>query len=193
MLLTAADASATPVPGTDYTFSTLKQAQALGDFDALVADGRDVVHYHLEDPQPISPDVSKTLRLDDLDVARNLVDAAPIALRCAALAAPLASGGALVAAASPRRRQRQAHARLFPPDQLGLLEAPDRDEWQQPDRIMDALGIAERLARGRPRRRRRLVHDPPRPPRRAERARLRRRHPAADDRGDQAPREDATA
>jgi len=39
--------------------------------------------------------------------------------------------------------QRQPHARLFPPDQLGLLEGPDRDEWQQPERIMDALGIAE--------------------------------------------------
>ena len=50
LLITAADASATPVPGTDYTFSTLKHAQALGDFDALVAAGRDVLHYHLEDP-----------------------------------------------------------------------------------------------------------------------------------------------
>jgi ubiquinone/menaquinone biosynthesis C-methylase UbiE len=38
---------------------------------------------------------------------------------------------------------RQAHAKLFRPDQLGLLEAPDRDEWQQPERIMDVLGIAE--------------------------------------------------
>ena len=42
-----------------------------------------------------------------------------------------------------KQAPRQAHARLFPPDQLGLLEAPDRDEWQQPERIMDALGIAE--------------------------------------------------
>jgi len=50
LLLTAADASATPVPGTDYTFSTLKQAQALGDFDALKEAGREVIHYHLEDP-----------------------------------------------------------------------------------------------------------------------------------------------
>ena len=39
VLLTAADASATPVPGMPYTFSTLKQAQALGDFEALVANG----------------------------------------------------------------------------------------------------------------------------------------------------------
>ena len=50
VLLTAADATATPVPGKPFTFSTLKQAQALGDFEALVANGREVVHYHLDDP-----------------------------------------------------------------------------------------------------------------------------------------------
>jgi glucose-6-phosphate isomerase len=50
LLITAADESATPVPGTDYTFSALKQAQALGDFDALAAAGRHVIHYHLENP-----------------------------------------------------------------------------------------------------------------------------------------------
>jgi glucose-6-phosphate isomerase len=50
LLLTAADAGATPVPGADYTFSTLKQAQALGDFEALAAAGRHVVHYHIDDP-----------------------------------------------------------------------------------------------------------------------------------------------
>lgn len=38
-------------------------------------------------------------------------------------------------------QQRDRHVRLFPPEQLGLLEGPDRDEWQQPDRVMDALGI----------------------------------------------------
>lgn len=48
VLVTSADASATPVPGADYTFSTLKHAQALGDFDALVAGGRTVVHCHVE-------------------------------------------------------------------------------------------------------------------------------------------------
>jgi arsenite methyltransferase len=37
----------------------------------------------------------------------------------------------------------QPHGRLFPPQDLGLLESPDRDEWQQPDRIMDALAIAD--------------------------------------------------
>src|ERR1041385_1476305 len=32
---------------------------------------------------------------------------------------------------------------LFPPEQIGTLEAPDRDEWQQPEAVMDALGIAD--------------------------------------------------
>jgi len=34
-------------------------------------------------------------------------------------------------------------ARLFRQQDLGLLEAPDRDQWQKPDQIMDALAIAE--------------------------------------------------
>jgi ubiquinone/menaquinone biosynthesis C-methylase UbiE len=33
--------------------------------------------------------------------------------------------------------------RLFSPLNLGLLEAPDRHEWQQPTRIMDTLQIAD--------------------------------------------------
>jgi len=35
------------------------------------------------------------------------------------------------------------HARLFPPQDLGLLEGPDRDAWQRPDQIMDSLQIGE--------------------------------------------------
>jgi predicted methyltransferase len=35
------------------------------------------------------------------------------------------------------------HGRLFPPEHLGLLEGPDRDAWQQPEKVMDALGIAD--------------------------------------------------
>ena len=34
--------------------------------------------------------------------------------------------------------------RLFPPEELGVLEGPDRDAWQKPDLVMDALGIGER-------------------------------------------------
>jgi ubiquinone/menaquinone biosynthesis C-methylase UbiE len=37
----------------------------------------------------------------------------------------------------------QGHGRLFPPENLGLLEAPDRDAWQKPEQIMDALAIAD--------------------------------------------------
>src|SRR5512134_277725 len=39
--------------------------------------------------------------------------------------------------------QRARHGRLFPPEELGTLEGPDRDAWQQPGRIMDALGIGD--------------------------------------------------
>ena len=38
------------------------------------------------------------------------------------------------------------HGRLFPPLNLGLLELPDRDEWQKPDQIMDALSVADGAA-----------------------------------------------
>jgi ubiquinone/menaquinone biosynthesis C-methylase UbiE len=57
-----------------------------------------------------------------------------IALGCAMVAA--------IEAQNPPRRQ--SHGRLFPPEDLGLLEAPDRDIWQRPEQIMDVLGIAER-------------------------------------------------
>jgi ubiquinone/menaquinone biosynthesis C-methylase UbiE len=42
-----------------------------------------------------------------------------------------------VSAQAPRTER----GRLFPPEKLGELEVRDRDEWQEPDRIMDALGI----------------------------------------------------
>ena len=37
----------------------------------------------------------------------------------------------------------RSRGRLFAPQDLGLLEGPDRDEWQKPDQIMDALKIAD--------------------------------------------------
>lgn len=48
-----------------------------------------------------------------------------------------------VLARSGQAPRSQEHGRLFPPTDLGLLEAPDRDLWQPPDQIMDVLGIAE--------------------------------------------------
>lgn len=53
-------------------------------------------------------------------------------------------GVTLVAALGVVRAQGPAHGRdLFPPEDLGVLESPDRDEWQEPERIMDALHIAD--------------------------------------------------
>ncbi len=39
--------------------------------------------------------------------------------------------------------QARPKAPLFPPQDLGLLESPDRDQWNKPEQIMDALGIAD--------------------------------------------------
>ena len=50
---------------------------------------------------------------------------------------------ALLARAARRRARAAQHARLFPPEDLGLLEGPDRDAYQRPDQIMDALQIGE--------------------------------------------------
>jgi ubiquinone/menaquinone biosynthesis C-methylase UbiE len=54
------------------------------------------------------------------------------------VAAPVATWGQ-----SRRASSGQAHGRLFPPQDLGLLEGPDRDAWQKPEEVMDALGIAD--------------------------------------------------
>ena len=51
VMLTAEDATATAIPGSNYTFSVLKRAQAFGDFEALAAAGRHVVHFHLDGPE----------------------------------------------------------------------------------------------------------------------------------------------
>ena len=54
------------------------------------------------------------------------------------------AGGALSLPALPAPpAQEKPKARLFAPLDLGLLEGPDRDQWQHPDQIMDALNIAE--------------------------------------------------
>lgn len=54
------------------------------------------------------------------------------------------SVSAVISAQAPSSsRPQQQHGKLFAPTDLGLLESPDRDIWQRPDQIMDALGIAE--------------------------------------------------
>jgi ubiquinone/menaquinone biosynthesis C-methylase UbiE len=54
-----------------------------------------------------------------------------------------ALAGLLLLLTSSNHAQAPSHGPLFSPADLGILESPDRDEWQQPDRIMDALQIAE--------------------------------------------------
>jgi predicted methyltransferase len=56
-----------------------------------------------------------------------------------ALAIAASASSVLLAQASPT----QTKGRLFPPLDLGLLDAPDREQWTRPDLIMDALGIAD--------------------------------------------------
>jgi SAM-dependent methyltransferase len=46
----------------------------------------------------------------------------------------------------PEAQQPPRHGRLFAPQDLGLLEGPDRDGWQKPDQIMDSIGIADGAA-----------------------------------------------
>jgi predicted methyltransferase len=50
---------------------------------------------------------------------------------------------ALAFSAIGAQQQGPGHSRLFPPSDLGLLDAPDRDLWQRPDLIMDSMGIAD--------------------------------------------------
>ena len=47
ILITADDRQDVPIPGEPYSFSVLKQAQALGDFQALASKGRRVMRFHL--------------------------------------------------------------------------------------------------------------------------------------------------
>jgi SAM-dependent methyltransferase len=55
----------------------------------------------------------------------------------------LAALAACVAFPGRTWAQERRHSRQFPPEALGELEGPDRERWQQPDTIMDALGIHE--------------------------------------------------
>jgi len=62
----------------------------------------------------------------------------PIQLALLALLALVLAGDVTMHAQTAQR-----HRKLFPPENLGMLEAPDRAAWQKPDQIMDALNIAD--------------------------------------------------
>jgi ubiquinone/menaquinone biosynthesis C-methylase UbiE len=55
------------------------------------------------------------------------------------------SAAGSIRAEGPHDQQGPTHQkpRLFAPLDLGLLEAPDREQWQKPDLIMDTLRIAD--------------------------------------------------
>ena len=55
----------------------------------------------------------------------------------------LVSSSSLPALPDLPDQQAKPNGRLFAPQDLGLLEAPDRAQWQKPDQIMDAIGVAE--------------------------------------------------
>lgn len=54
--------------------------------------------------------------------------------------------GATLDARVPAQNAARRSGQLFPPQDLGLLEGPDREAWQKPDEIMDVLGIADGAA-----------------------------------------------
>jgi ubiquinone/menaquinone biosynthesis C-methylase UbiE len=60
--------------------------------------------------------------------------------RLLVLALTLLAAAPGAAQSTPGQASRHA---LFPPKDLGLLESPDRDIWQKPEQVMDALGIAD--------------------------------------------------
>ena len=70
---------------------------------------------------------------------KRLAAATVLVIMGAALSLPAAHAQS----ARPAATQSKSKGRLFPPQDLGLIQAPDREQWQKPDLIMDALLIAE--------------------------------------------------
>ena len=58
-----------------------------------------------------------------------------------ALIALLISGPSVLSQQKPDTTSR--NPRLFAPQDLGLLEPPDREAWQKPEQVMDALHVAD--------------------------------------------------
>jgi predicted methyltransferase len=66
-------------------------------------------------------------------------------MRALALILALAAVNAQSPTANAQGQQppQPRHGQLFPPQDLGLLEQPDRTLWQKPDQIMDAVHVAD--------------------------------------------------
>ena len=76
-------------------------------------------------------------------IVRTALCAIVLAAGAVAAQSPPPSQPPRTDAPAPRAPHPQRKPRLFSPQDLGLLEAPDRDLWNKPDLIMDALGIAD--------------------------------------------------
>jgi len=63
--------------------------------------------------------------------------------RASVVACAVAAAGIALPAQPTKPVPTKPRGRLFAVQDLGLLEAPDRDQWQKPDQIMDVLGIAD--------------------------------------------------
>jgi predicted methyltransferase len=66
-----------------------------------------------------------------------------VAKTAVALGVCLLCSVSYLAAVPAQSAQSKPNGRLFGTQDLGLLEAPDREQWQKPDQIMDAIGVAE--------------------------------------------------
>lgn len=66
-----------------------------------------------------------------------------LAALLAALALAVPSWAAAQVNGRPQGQGGSSQQTLFDPDELVVLESPDRDVWQKPDQVMDALGIAD--------------------------------------------------
>ncbi len=92
-----------------------------------------VVALHGQAPPPRRPAESAPARPLEVTVAPRGPERKPVAAPTARPNRPTTTHG------SPQR----GHGRLFQPHELGMLEGPDREAWQRPDQIMDALGLAD--------------------------------------------------
>ena len=66
-----------------------------------------------------------------------------LAFSLIALSLVFADLSALQQKQPPRPNRDGRKTRLFAPQDLGLLEPPDREAWQKPDQVMDALHVAD--------------------------------------------------
>ena len=82
------------------------------------------------------------MSIDLFGARRSANDGSSIDSQCAFLDALLVAA-LLVPAAGPAAPGSSSAAGCFTPEELGLLEGPDRDDWQQPDQVMDHLGISD--------------------------------------------------